>query len=44
MLNYGRIEIEGGPLAGLVRPLSIAPVNERSYAVDLLAARMQLEF
>jgi phosphate-selective porin OprO and OprP len=44
MLNYGRIEVEGGPLAGLVRPLSTAPVNERSYSVDLLAARMQLEF
>lgn len=44
MLNYGRIEIEGGPLAGLVRPMSTAPVNERSYTVDLLSARMQLEF
>lgn len=44
MLNYGRIDVEGGPLAALVRPLSTAPVNERSYSVDLLAARMQLEF
>lgn len=44
MLNYVRIDVEGGPLAALVRPLSTAPVNERSYSVDLLAARMQLEF
>lgn len=44
MLNYVRIDVEGGPLAGLVRPLSTEPVNERSYSVDLLAARMQLEF
>lgn len=44
MLNYGRVEVEGGPLAGLVRPLSAAPVDERGYGVDVLAARMQLEF
>jgi phosphate-selective porin OprO and OprP len=44
MINYGRVNVEGGPLASLVKPLSTAPVDERSYGVDVFAARMQLEF
>lgn len=44
MLSYARVTVEGGPLAALVRPLSALPVDERSYATDVLAARMQVEF
>ncbi|MVZ97721.1 hypothetical protein EUU23_08380 [Sphingorhabdus sp. IMCC26285] len=44
MLNYGRVNVEGGPLAAAVAPLSTQPVDERSYSVDVLAARMQVEF
>ncbi|MFM2409425.1 MAG: hypothetical protein RL481_253, partial [Pseudomonadota bacterium] len=44
MLNYGHINVEGGPLAAIVDPLSSDPVDQRSYSVDLLAARMQIDF
>lgn len=44
MVNYGRVNVEGGPLAAIVRPLSTSPVDERDYSVDVLAARMQVEF
>jgi phosphate-selective porin len=44
MVNYGRINVEDGPLAAIVRPLSADPVDERSYGVDLVAARMQIDF
>jgi phosphate-selective porin OprO and OprP len=44
MLNYSHIAVEGGPLAAQVLPLSTAPVDERRYGVDVVAARMQLEF
>jgi hypothetical protein len=44
MVNYGRISVEGGPLAAAVEPLSSDPVDARSYNVDLLAARMQIDF
>jgi phosphate-selective porin OprO and OprP len=44
MVNYGRVNVEGGPLAGLVLPLSTKPLDERSYGLDVFAARMQLEF
>jgi phosphate-selective porin OprO and OprP len=44
MLNYGRVNVEGGPLAATVDPLSTLPVDERDYSVDVLAARMQIEF
>lgn len=44
MLNYGRVNVEGGPLAATIKPLSTQPVDQRDYSVDVLAARMQLEF
>jgi phosphate-selective porin OprO and OprP len=44
MLNYGRVDVEGGPLAAIVDPLSSANVDDRKYSVDVLAARMQVEF
>ena len=44
MVNYGRIEVEGGPIAALVSPLSSLPVNQRQFGVDLLQTRLQFEF
>jgi phosphate-selective porin OprO/OprP len=44
MLNYGRVNVEGGPLAATVDPLSTQAIDKRDYSVDVLAARMQLEF
>lgn len=44
MLNYGKIDVTGGPSAILVNPTSAAPVDQRSYGVDLFALRMQVEF
>ena len=44
MLNYGRVSVKGGPLAAIVDPLSTLPVDQRDYSVDVVAARMQLEF
>jgi phosphate-selective porin OprO and OprP len=44
MLNYGRVDVEGGPLAAIVDPLSVATVDDRKYSVDVVAARMQVEF
>lgn len=44
MVNYGRISVEGGPLAAAVEPLSSDLVDARSYNVDLLTARMQIDF
>ncbi|HMO68485.1 MAG TPA: porin [Novosphingobium sp.] len=44
MLNYGRIEVEGGPIAVLARPGSTAPADRRRYGVDVLQTRIQLDF
>ncbi len=44
MINYGRVNVKGGPLAALVDPLSTVPVNQRKYRVDVLQTRLQLEF
>jgi phosphate-selective porin OprO and OprP len=44
MLNYGRVNVRGGPLAAQVLPGSSMPVEDRRYGVDVLAARMQFEF
>ncbi len=44
MINYGRIEVKGGPIASLVDPTSIVPVDGQDYGTDLFQARMQLEF
>lgn len=44
MLNYVRVEVEGGPFAAMVKPLSTAPVDERSYSTDAVALRAAVEF
>jgi phosphate-selective porin OprO and OprP len=44
MLNYGRVDVEGGPIAVLVDPASTVAVDRRGYGVDLFQARMQIEF
>ena len=44
MLDWNHAMIEGGPLAALARPTSTDPINQRSYSVDTVAARMQIDF
>lgn len=44
MLNYGRIEVEGGPLAASVAPSSLEPVNQRDYGINVLQTRLQFDF
>lgn len=44
MLNYSRAMVEGGPFAALADPLSTEPVNQRDYDVNVVAARMQVDF
>ena len=44
MLNYGKIDVQGGPVAILVNPTAAAPVDQRDYGVNLFALRMQVEF
>ncbi len=44
MVNYGKIDVRGGPVAILVNPTAVAPVDQRDYGVDLFAVRMQVEF
>ena len=43
-LQYSYARITGGPLAGTVKPLSTAPLDERSYAVDSVQARASFDF
>lgn len=44
MLNYGRVQVKGGPMAAIVDPLTTVLVDKRGYSVDVVAARMQLDF
>jgi phosphate-selective porin OprO/OprP len=44
MFNYVHVRVEGGPLAALVKPLSVLPLDQRKYSTDAFAARMQVEF
>lgn len=44
MLNYGRINVEGGPIAVLVDPTSTVPVNQRNFGVNVLQTRLQFDF
>lgn len=44
MVNYGRIEVEGGPLAAQVDPTSTLPVSQRKYGVNVLQTRFQIDF
>lgn len=44
MLNYGRIEVQGGPQAAIVDPASTLPVNQRNYGANVLQSRLQFDF
>ena len=43
-LQYSHAQITGGPLAATVKPNSGKDVDERSYGVDTIAARAQIDF
>lgn len=43
-MQYARAEIEGGPSASAVVPVSGEPANERSYGVDTFAMRFAFDF
>ena len=42
--QYSRIEIEGGPNAGQVVPLSSNPLFDRKFGTDAVVLRAQIEF
>lgn len=44
MLNYNRVEVQGGPLAAQVDPLSTVPVDQRKYGIDVVQTRLQFDF
>lgn len=44
MVNWNHASITGGPLAVLARPTSTDPVNLRTYSVDTIATRIQIDF
>ena len=43
-LQYARADITGGPQAALVDQGSAQPLDERSYGIDTLTARAQIDF
>jgi phosphate-selective porin OprO and OprP len=44
MVNYSRVQVEGGPLAATAKPLSTLPIDERKYGLDVFAVRAQVDF
>ncbi|WP_158703131.1 OprO/OprP family phosphate-selective porin [Allosphingosinicella vermicomposti] len=44
LLQYSHADVKGGPLAATVKPDSSEPVDERSYGVDSIGLRAQVEF
>ena len=44
LINYSHAFIEGGPLAATVEPSSSDPINERTFGVDTVQARFQIDF
>lgn len=44
LLNYSHAKITGGPFAATVKPDSDESVDDRSYGVDVVAARVQVDF
>ncbi len=46
LVNYSHAMIEGGPLAATVEPATVSsePINERTYGVDTVQARFQIDF
>ena len=44
LFNYIHTEVEGGPLAATVKPLSTAPVDKRKYSTDAFAIRASIDW
>jgi phosphate-selective porin OprO and OprP len=44
MLNYIHTEVEGGPLAAAVDPLSTKSIDTRKFSTDAVAFRAQVDF
>ena len=44
LLQYSHADITGGPFAATVKPTSGKPVDERSYGVDVIMTRAQIDF
>ena len=44
LAQYGRTHVTGGSLAATVVPVSADPAKDRSYNVDMMALRAQVEF
>ena len=44
LFQYSHAFIEGGPLAGTVKPNDSSPLNERKYGVDVFMTRAQIDF
>jgi phosphate-selective porin OprO and OprP len=44
LLNYIHTDVTGGPLAAQTKPLSTAPIDQRSFSTDAVALRAQIDF
>ncbi|HEY5722894.1 MAG TPA: porin [Allosphingosinicella sp.] len=44
MVQFAHTRVQGGPFAATVRPTSTEPLDERSYGVNSVAARAQVDF
>src|SRR5687768_14083950 len=44
LLQVSHVEVQGGPFAATVRPTSTEPLDERSYGVNSVALRAQVDF
>ena len=44
LVNYIHTEVEGGPFAATVKPLSTDPVDKRKYGTDAIAIRASIDF
>ena len=44
LVNYIHTEVEGGPLAATVKPLSTAPIDKRKYGTDAIAIRASIDW
>lgn len=44
LLQYTHTKVTGGPFAAAVKSTSTDPIDERSYGVDSVAARAQIDF
>lgn len=44
LVNYIHTEVEGGPLAATVKPLSTAAVDQRKFSTDAIAIRASIDW